>query len=42
MDEIANKIIDILREENLTIEGAKLALERAIRLLAFERLAPKK
>lgn len=42
MNQRAAKIVDILREENLTIQQAKLILEQAIRMLEWERLTPKK
>lgn len=42
MDHLANKIIDLLREEDVTMLGAKLALERAIQLLGYEKLGVKR
>ena len=41
MNQRAAKIVDMLREENLTIQQARLILEQAIRMLEWERLTPK-
>lgn len=41
MHEMAQKIIDLLRKEGMTIQWARLTLEQAIRELEFERLQPK-
>lgn len=39
--DLAEKVIDVLRSEGICIETAKLTLQRAIRRLEFEPLAPK-
>lgn len=41
MEEMANKVLDLLREEGMSIWKARMTLERAIKLLENEKLGPK-